>query len=62
MMLAVKQNLSSSHLQNDILLEFSFKRIYATAGCNILVSQETGGGNCLPYVLAPPSLSCKSGG
>ena len=29
---------------------------------NILASQKTGRGNCLPYVLAPLSLSCKSGG
>ena len=29
---------------------------------NILASPEAGRGNCLPYVLAPPSLSCKSGG
>ena len=28
---------------------------------NIWASQETGWGNCLPYVLAPPSLSCESG-
>ena len=31
------------------------------ADSNILVSPEAGQGNCLPYVLAPPSLSCKSG-
>ena len=28
---------------------------------NILVSPEASRGNCLPYVLAPSSLSCKSG-
>ena len=32
------------------------------ADSNILVSPEAGRGNCLPYVSAPPSLSCKSGG
>ena len=29
---------------------------------NNLASQEAGRGNCLPYVLASPSLSCESGG
>ena len=29
---------------------------------NILASPEAGWGNCSPYVLAPPSLSCESGG
>ena len=28
---------------------------------NILVSPEASRGNCLPYVLAPSSLSCESG-
>ena len=32
------------------------------ADSNILASPEAGGGNCLPYVLAPPPLSCESGG
>ena len=32
------------------------------ADSNILVSPEAGQGNCLPYVLAPLSLSCESGG
>ena len=32
------------------------------ADSNILASPEAGRGNCLPYVLAPPSLSCESGG
>ena len=31
------------------------------ADSNILASPEAGRGNCLPYVLAPPSLSCESG-
>ena len=29
---------------------------------NMLASPEPGRSNCLPYVLAPPSLSCESGG
>ena len=29
---------------------------------NILASPEAGRGNCLPYLLAPPSLSCESEG
>ena len=29
---------------------------------NILASPEAGRGNCLPYVSAPPSLFCESGG
>ena len=29
---------------------------------NILASSEAGRGNCLLYILAPPSLSCESGG
>ena len=33
-----------------------------TADSNILASLEAGWGNCLPYVLVPLSLSCKSGG
>ena len=32
------------------------------ANSNILASLEAGRGNCLPYVLAPLSLSCESGG
>ena len=32
------------------------------ADCNILASPEVGRGNCLPWVLAPPSLSCELGG
>ena len=32
------------------------------ADSNILASPEAGRGNCLPYVLPPPSLSCESGG
>ena len=32
------------------------------ADSNILASPEAGRGNCLPYVLAPQSLSCESRG
>ena len=32
------------------------------ADSNVLTSPEAGRGNCLPYVLAPPWLSCESGG
>ena len=32
------------------------------ADSNILASPKAGRGNCLPYVLAPPLLSCESGG
>ena len=44
------------------ILNFSHISIKLQADSNILVSPEAGRGNCLPYVLAPPSLSCKSGG
>ena len=32
------------------------------ADSNILASLEAGRGNCVPYVLVPPLLSCESGG
>ena len=44
------------------VLNFSHISIKLQADSNILVSPEAGRGNCLPYVLAPPSLSCESGG
>ena len=44
------------------VLSYSRISIKLQADSNILVSPEAGGGNCLPYVLAPPSLSCESGG
>ena len=44
------------------VLNFSHISIELQADSNILVSPEAGRGNCLPYVLAPPSLSCESGG
>ena len=42
----------------------NYRNIYIKlqADSNILVSPEAGRGNCLPYALAPPSLSCESGG
>ena len=44
------------------VLNYSQISIKLQADSNILASLEAGRGNCLPYVLAPPSLSCESGG
>ena len=44
------------------VLNYSHISIKLQADSNILVSPKAGWGNCLPYVLAPPSLSCKTGG
>ena len=44
------------------VLNYSHISIKLQADSNILTSSEAGRGNCLPYVLAPPSLSCESGG
>ena len=44
------------------VLNYSHISIKLLADSNILVSPEADRGNCLPYVLAPPSLSCESGG
>ena len=44
------------------VLNYSHISIKFQADSNILASSETDRGNCLPYVLAPPSLSCESGG
>ena len=44
------------------VLNYSHIPIKLQADNNILASLEAGRGNCLPYVLAPPSLSCESGG
>ena len=46
--------LRSSSKFSHIFIKFKAER-------NILASPEAGQGNRLPYVLAPPSLSCKSG-
>ena len=44
------------------VLNYSHISIKLQADSKSLVSPEAGGGNCLPYVLAPPSLSCEPGG
>ena len=44
------------------VLHYSDISIKLQADSNILASSEAGRGNCLPYVIAPPSLSCESGG
>ena len=44
------------------VLNYSHISIKLQVDSNILASEEAGRGNCLPYILAPPSLSCKSGG
>ena len=44
------------------LLNYSKISIKLQADNNILASAEAGRGKCLPYVLAPPLLSCQSGG
>ena len=44
------------------VLNYSHISIKLQADSNILASPEAGLGNCLSYVLAPPSLSCGSGG
>ena len=43
-------------------LNYSHISIKLQVDSNILASLEAGRGNCLANVLAPPSLSCKSGG
>ena len=43
------------------VLNYSHISIKLQADSNVLVSPEAGQGNCLPYVLEPPSLSYKSG-
>ena len=44
------------------VLNYSHIFIILQVDSNILVSPEAGRGNCLPYLLAPPFLSCRSGG
>ena len=44
------------------VLIFNHISIKLPANSIILESAEARRSNCLPYVLAPPSLSCKSGG
>ena len=43
-------------------LSLSHISIKLQADSNILASPKAGWDNCLPYVVAPPSLSCESGG
>ena len=54
--------LSSAWWSWQAVLNYIHISIKLQADSNILVSSEAGQGNCLPYVLAPPSLSCESGG
>ena len=44
------------------VLNYSHISIKLQADSNIWASPEANRGNCLPYVLAPPLLSCESGG
>ena len=44
------------------VLNYSHISIKLQVDSNILVYPEAGQGNCLLYVLAPPLLSCESGG
>ena len=44
------------------VLNYSHISVKLQADSNILGYPEAGRGNCLPHVLAPPSLSCDSGG
>ena len=44
------------------VLNYRHVSIKLQADSNILASPEAGRENCLSYVLAPPSLSCESGG
>ena len=44
------------------VLNYSHISIKLQADSKILASPEAGRDNCLSYVLAPPSLSCESGG
>ena len=46
----------------QIVLNYNHISIKSQADSNILVSPEAGRSNCLPYILAPPSLSCESEG
>ena len=53
------------HIPCLVVLASSSKLYISTklqADSNILASPEAGRGNCLPYVLAPPSFSFESGG
>ena len=49
-------------MTNSLKIVERYISIKLQADSNILASPEADRGNCLPYVLAPRSLSCKSGG
>ena len=49
-------------LSGEAVLNYNHISIKLQADSNILASPEAGRGNWLLYVLAPPSLSCESGG
>ena len=53
--------LSPASSSCQAVLNYSHICIKLQADSNILTSPKVGQGNCLPYVLAPPSLSCESG-
>ena len=53
---------SSAWWSWQAVLNYSHISIKLQADSNVLASPEAGRGNCLPYVLAPPSLSCESEG
>ena len=44
------------------VLNYSHTSVKLQVDSNIFVSLKAGQGNCIPYVLAPPLLSCKSKG
>ena len=48
--------------QAVLLIYYNYISIKLQADSNISASPEAGRDNCLPYVLAPPSLSCESEG
>ena len=53
--------LSSAWWSWQAVLSYSHISIKLQADSNSLAFSEAGRGNCLTYVLAPPSLSCESG-
>ena len=53
--------LSPAWLSWQAVLSFSRVFMKFQANSNTLASLEAGRGNCLPHILAPPSLSCESG-
>ena len=53
---------SSASWSWQAVLNYSHISIKFQTDSNILASPEAGRGNCLPYVLGPPSLFCESAG